>query len=119
MRERLCAASRPSAKPPSGIAVEADAEAREIFDRLRGRAGEAIDNGGVAEAVARGHRVEGVQRRARRQRPSAAAIPPCAQSVEPSAPSGHLRRTTTGRGARLERRHSPATPPPTMTGVPR
>ena len=44
-------------------AVEADAKAGEIFDRLRGHSDEAIDDRRVAEPVARSHRVEGVQRR--------------------------------------------------------
>ena len=107
MRRRQWAASRPSAKPPSPRAVETDAESRELLDR-RGR--------GRGEAARRSRR-----RRARRRRrscrrhgapamsswPSAAAMPPCAQSVEPSAPSGAFEITTTGRGASCERRHQP------------
>ena len=105
-RRRLWAASRPSAKPPSSRAVETDAEPREPLDR-RGRGpGEAIDDGAVAEPVAGGDRVGGMERRrvVRPQRRREPALRPERRALRAKRP---LREQDDRAGRELERRHQP------------
>ena len=64
MRRRPCAASSPSAKPPSRSAIERDAEAREFFDRCGAARVKRSTTSAHAKPVAGGERVGRVQFRA-------------------------------------------------------
>ena len=118
MRERLCAASKPSAKPPSAMRSKRT-PSRASFAIASGAARAKRSTIAASQSPSPAAIVSKACSAGLSSAPSAAAIPPCAQSVEPSAPSGTFERTTTGRGASSSAVISPATPAPTMTGCPR
>ena len=72
----------------------------------------------IDDAGAGGDRVGGVRCACVSPSPTAAAMPPCAQTLDAPSPSGAAASTVTGSGASFSAVKSPASPAPMMTTSP-
>ena len=100
------------------VLVERHAVAEQILDAAPRLAARADRDLFVDDASAGADGVGGMRLRDCRLRQSAAAMPACAQTLDPPWPKGETDTTVTGIGASFSAVNRPARPAPTMTMPP-